>query len=473
MDSELIKRQIKIRCPQHQTVFEVTEKPEIICEIREHALSQDFPRGEFWEYCCDCQVFSPSQFGTGGKASENCINCERKIIQRYVCQECKIVACDSEEDTKGKIFKIDLTKGIAPNCPGCQKSFPAKINQHDCKDIEAVLLTSRAECPFCQKSTFLTGNNRMPSQVEPLSTGASTQNLGNKLDSTACPNCGNWGRADRTLCGKCGLQINELPATVSQGSSDPKTLLLGSICPNCGTPNPKDTVFCNSCGQMFKTVNQVGNQTMNLPPPITLSQTGNLPPFVAAHNQTKPPPPPIPVSNNTPPSTIAFNQNSQISTAEKPRPNTPLLIGGVIVAAIFLLIVIMASNKSSSVSNNSSSTTSKTATPSPKKSSSSPASSSTSNPYASLVGKTGHTTKDVIIRSDASPNYPRVGLMYANSKFEILEAKIGETGRLWYRIRVTDYNSGCSYVNNSLCGKENEYEDDEGWIYYENVELNS
>ncbi len=472
MDTELIKRQIKIRCPQHQTVFEVREKPEIICEIREHALSQDFPHGEFWEYCCDCQIFSPSQFGTGGKASENCINCERKIIQRYVCQECKIVAYDSEEDTKGKIFKIDQTKGVAPNCPGCEKSFSAKIHQHDCKDIGAVLLTSRAECPFCQKSTFLTESTRMPSQVEPIPAGATTQNLGKKIGSTQCPNCGNWGKSDRVHCGKCGLQINALPATVNQGSSDPKTLLLGSICPNCGTPNPKDTVFCNSCGQMFKTASQMGTQTMNLPPPITPYpfQPSNIPAPNARLSETKPPPPPIPISNNA--ATNVFNQNTPITPVTRSGSNTPLLIGGVIVAAIFLMAVMIAANKSSGVSNNSSTTQSKSPSPSPKKSSSPASSSSTSNPYASLVGKIGRTTKDVIIRSDASPNYPRIGLMYANSKFEILEAKIGETGRLWYRIRVTDYNSGCSYANSSLCGKENDYEDDEGWIYYENVELN-
>ena len=44
------KRNLKIFCPQHQAVFEVEENSKIVCEIREHALSNNFPNEEFWEY---------------------------------------------------------------------------------------------------------------------------------------------------------------------------------------------------------------------------------------------------------------------------------------------------------------------------------------------------------------------------------------------------------------------------------------
>ncbi len=154
MDETLV-RQIKIYCPEHQTTFEIVESPKIVCEIREHALSNDFPRAEFWEYCCDCQTFSPSSFGTGGKAGEYCLHCERKTARRFVCDECKIVAYDSGEETKGKVFNVNAQNGIEPSCSGCQKSFVgAKIYQHDCADIETILLTPRETCPFCKRQTL-------------------------------------------------------------------------------------------------------------------------------------------------------------------------------------------------------------------------------------------------------------------------------------------------------------------------------
>src|ERR1044072_7897146 len=151
---ETLTRQIKIYCPEHQTVFEMDENPKIICEIRDHALSNDFPRAEFWEYCCDCQTFSPSKLETGGKVSDVCRHCERATLNRFVCDECKIVSFDSGEDTKDKHFSVNQEKGVEPNGPGCHKIFGgAKPQLHNCSDVEGALLTYRKECPFCRKST--------------------------------------------------------------------------------------------------------------------------------------------------------------------------------------------------------------------------------------------------------------------------------------------------------------------------------
>ncbi len=155
METEVKSRQIKIRCPQHQTVFEVTAKPEIICEIREHTLSKDFPNSEFWEYCCDCQVFSRSNLDVGGKSNKVCLNCERQRVSRFVCGKCKVISFDSDEHAKGKIFNIKVQNGIEPSCPGCQKSFVGeKIYQHNCAEIESVILMPRETCPFCKRLTI-------------------------------------------------------------------------------------------------------------------------------------------------------------------------------------------------------------------------------------------------------------------------------------------------------------------------------
>ena len=153
---EILTRQIKVFCPQHQSVFEVADTPKIVCEIREHTLSNNFPNAEFWEYCCDCQTFFPSNLEVGGKTKENCLQCERPPVSRFVCGNCKIVSYDSGEQTKGKIFNVNAdSKTVEPSCPGCQKSFVgAKIYQHNCADIEIVLLTPRETCPFCKRLTI-------------------------------------------------------------------------------------------------------------------------------------------------------------------------------------------------------------------------------------------------------------------------------------------------------------------------------
>lgn len=155
MREEILTRQLKIYCPTHQATFEITESPKIVCEIREHALSNDFPKSEFWEYCCDCQTFSLSDLEVGGKAKAACPQCERTTLRRFLCDECKIVAYDSNEETKGKIFNVKAQNGIEPSCSGCQKSFVGvKIYSHNCTDIEAVLLTARETCPFCKRKTI-------------------------------------------------------------------------------------------------------------------------------------------------------------------------------------------------------------------------------------------------------------------------------------------------------------------------------
>ena len=139
---ETLTRQIKVFCPQHQSVFEVADAPKIVCEIREHSLSNDFPNAEFWEYCCDCQIFSPSDLEVGGKAKTACPQCERPTISRFVCGNCKTISFDSGEDTKGKVFQLDLNaKTIEPSCAGCLKDFAsADLKLHKCDEAQAIYL---------------------------------------------------------------------------------------------------------------------------------------------------------------------------------------------------------------------------------------------------------------------------------------------------------------------------------------------
>ena len=460
MDAE-ITRKIKIYCPQHQTVSEVEEKPQVICEIREHALSNDFPRAEYWEYCCDCRIFSPSSFGSGGKARANCPHCESPIARRFLCDECKTVSYESDEDTKGKNFGIGA-EGVKPACPGCRKIFGTiHSNQHQCAEIEGLLTTHRAECPFCEKSTFAKASE--PKPVEPLPDNVPPPNVAGKPGSTQCPKCGNWGFAGRIHCGKCGTRLAELDAGVSPGTASPRTQLLGSICPNCGTGNQAGSYFCNSCGQALKiqpaaAPAETAAKTVNLPPPIPNTQK-TVPPGA----QTFPPnsfPP-----NYNPPQPAPFGQNKPL-----------LYVGGVALILVFILGLIAYNAKKSD--GNTARTSTPTPSPSPVRTSTPlprnaapvdmnyTANTTTTNTSSSspLVGRTGRLTRNLNIRSSSSKDSVSWGVHYEGARVEILEIdSYTSDGEFvtWYRVKVLE--NGCDRATNR-CGNNWENDYDFGWL---------
>ncbi len=272
MTGETLTRQIKIYCPQHQTTFEIAESPKIVCEIREHALSNDFPKGEFWEYCCDCQTFFPSDLEVGGKAKIACPQCERTTLRRFICDECKIVAYDSGEDTKGKIFHLNSENfAVAPACPGCLKVFSeVKSHLHKCEETQIVLSTPREICPFCKKETV---KAKPKPQIE-------TPRL------IKCPKCRTNNEADSFFCNDCGEALRSNPQLAKRGTSTAKTQLLGSICPNCGIGNPPDGDFCVNCGQALKSVPaQPRKKQVALPPPQVSIPTQIIKPGVVGYIQ--------------------------------------------------------------------------------------------------------------------------------------------------------------------------------------------
>lgn len=260
METEITARQIKIHCPDHQTTFYVDNAAKIFCETVVHALSNDFPNAEFWEYCCDCQIFSPSDLEVGGTAKTVCLHCERPTVSRFVCGSCKIVSNDSGEDTKGKVFAVSFdSKTIEPACPGCLETFAdVKLSLHKCEEAQAVFLTSRPTCPFCKKDVV----RRPPPKP--------------KKSIINCPKCKSLNPADSAFCVTCGGQLRSNISDIKRGTSEAKTQLLDSICPNCGNKNEPDSVFCPECGQKLRAVNQslppvvpVAPPSVQLPIPVT------------------------------------------------------------------------------------------------------------------------------------------------------------------------------------------------------------
>ena len=254
------KRNLKIFCPQHQAVFEVEENSKIICEIREHALSNNFPNEEFWEYCCDCQTFFPSELAVGGKAKSACSQCERPTVSRFVCGQCKVVSLDSGEDTKGKQFYLNSENfAVTPFCVGCLTKFPDKnLHLHKCGEIEAVFATPRENCPFCKKGT-VKSKPKTKITAPPI---------------VKCPKCQINNEEDSFFCNNCGEELRSNPQLVKRGTSTAKTQLFGSLCPNCGAENLVGSPFCVGCGQALKLENDKPKPINS--PTFANSAVGNL-----------------------------------------------------------------------------------------------------------------------------------------------------------------------------------------------------
>ncbi len=123
-------------------------------------MSQNFPPANFWEYCCDCDRFYPFQLANNDRRERNldveqCVNCKRHAIKRYLCDQCNVVSIESREKGE-KSYRITATgsvrlaKGpIRHECPACMKSSQAAIGEHHCKKVEVTYTTARDECPFC------------------------------------------------------------------------------------------------------------------------------------------------------------------------------------------------------------------------------------------------------------------------------------------------------------------------------------
>lgn len=190
-------RNLRIFCPIHEASFEVTANAKILCEITGHALSNDFPNAEFWEFCCNCDTFSPSRLGKGEKARSSCFSCQNEISARYVCSNCKTFSFGSSTKSKGQRYFIG-DQGIAPTCPGCE--IPAqnrKVVRHNCKDVEAEIFTDHETCPFCLETTAV-GFVRPQAQTV----------LGQpQLFASFCHTCSTPVPADSDFCGECGQAV--------------------------------------------------------------------------------------------------------------------------------------------------------------------------------------------------------------------------------------------------------------------------
>jgi hypothetical protein len=198
------ERQLRVFCPTHRISFEVPESGRILCESGGHALALNFPHEDFWEYCCDCQVFWPSEMDKGGKAKEACPVCTRTTVRRYLCYECKLVSVESDDPARRKSFRIRTRGEIEPACPGCGKAAKPGLQEHVCEDAAATFSTARTKCPFCEE-TIRKGEPARPEE------------------KIFCGSCGMQAAPSHTFCKKCGQPVarNAVTQLTAQTTTPP------------------------------------------------------------------------------------------------------------------------------------------------------------------------------------------------------------------------------------------------------------
>jgi tetratricopeptide (TPR) repeat protein len=147
--STVTPRLIRVYCPTHKVSFVIAANAAIECSSGTHTLARGFPTESFWEYCCDCQHYRP--LDAGGKGSDECPICERNIVRRFLCAECKVISIESDQAGRRKAFSISAQGAVSPACPGCLHRANRQSFAHECSDFTHSFFTTRDTCPFCDE----------------------------------------------------------------------------------------------------------------------------------------------------------------------------------------------------------------------------------------------------------------------------------------------------------------------------------
>jgi formylglycine-generating enzyme required for sulfatase activity len=145
-----VERKLRVHCTQHRILFEVLDASTLVCDADGHALAHNFPFGEWWEFCCYCQTFWPSDAEHGGTGREHCPACEQPLGTRYLCHRCMVLSNAPKAAPKGRGFRISVVGRVDPCCPGCYRVAPPVID-HQCDGARKPFATARPLCPFCEE----------------------------------------------------------------------------------------------------------------------------------------------------------------------------------------------------------------------------------------------------------------------------------------------------------------------------------
>lgn len=205
-----VAREIDVFCPSHGLSFTVRAASHIACGRNGHELDNAFPRGAFWEYCCDCQTFVLCEIVKERKADDVCPSCTRQFSRRYVCGRCHVMTCESDTAARRKQYSFKESGDPPPVCPGCLESTAAAL-AHGCEDFGVAFITPRRECPFCHGSVEPAAKPQAPVSDEPKSPPPA--------DAPRCPSCKAPIKPHFKFCKKCRTPLHPTPGAPGVGGA--------------------------------------------------------------------------------------------------------------------------------------------------------------------------------------------------------------------------------------------------------------
>src|SRR5262245_18198044 len=144
---------INVFCLSHGLSFMVLGSNRVVICKENHVLSYNFPHSGRWFYCCLCQKYwvAPKGEDWQDAFSKQCPSCNLiKKARYYSCDQCNVTMIDSLGAINRKGVHITPWGTPHPHCPGCHQ-LPKSIPQsHACPELNGLLTTARAECPFCE-----------------------------------------------------------------------------------------------------------------------------------------------------------------------------------------------------------------------------------------------------------------------------------------------------------------------------------
>src|SRR5215468_11082480 len=143
---------INIFCLSHGVSFPAMGSNRLVVCKENHVLSYNFPHSGRWFYCCLCQKYWVAAKGEGGDVfSRQCPSCNLiKKARYYSCDQCNVTMIDSLGAINRKGIHITPWGTPHPHCPGCHQLPKSVPQSHACPDLNGLLTTARAQCPFCE-----------------------------------------------------------------------------------------------------------------------------------------------------------------------------------------------------------------------------------------------------------------------------------------------------------------------------------
>jgi hypothetical protein len=144
---------INVFCLSHGFSFPVSGSNRVVICKENHVLSYNFPHSGRWFFCCLCQKYwvAPKGEDWQDAFSKQCPSCNLiKKARYYSCDQCNVTMIDSLGAINRKGAHITPWGTPHPNCPGCHQLPKSAPQSHACPELNGLLTTARAECPFCE-----------------------------------------------------------------------------------------------------------------------------------------------------------------------------------------------------------------------------------------------------------------------------------------------------------------------------------